>query len=92
MTVVTCTGDAGDSLAHHKGRKFSSEDQDNDDHSGSCAKWHKGGWWYGGCHTANLNGLYLAGSDSTSNVGINWKAWKGYNYSLKATTMMIRRK
>ncbi|CAG2186809.1 Angiopoietin-related protein 1,Ficolin-1-A,Angiopoietin-1,Fibrinogen C domain-containing protein 1,Ryncolin-1,Tenascin-N,Angiopoietin-related protein 7,Angiopoietin-related protein 6,Ficolin-3,Fibrinogen C domain-containing protein 1-B,Fibroleukin,Fibrinogen-like protein 1,Ficolin-1,Ficolin-1-B,Angiopoietin-4,Tenascin-R,Ryncolin-2,Techylectin-5B,Fibrinogen C domain-containing protein 1-A,Microfibril-associated glycoprotein 4,Fibrinogen-like protein A,Ryncolin-3,Fibrinogen gamma chain,Angiopoietin-2,Ficolin len=92
MTFVTYTGDAGDSLAHHNGRKFSTEDQDNDDHSGSCAKWHKGGWWYGSCHTANLNGLYLAGGDSASTVNINWKAWKGYNYSLKATTMMIRRK
>ncbi|CAC5377476.1 Fibrinogen-like protein A,Ryncolin-4,Angiopoietin-related protein 7,Angiopoietin-related protein 1,Ficolin-3,Ficolin-1-B,Techylectin-5A,Ficolin-2,Ryncolin-1,Tenascin-R,Fibrinogen-like protein 1,Angiopoietin-1,Fibrinogen C domain-containing protein 1-A,Tenascin-N,Ryncolin-3,Tenascin,Fibroleukin,Fibrinogen C domain-containing protein 1,Fibrinogen gamma chain,Ryncolin-2,Angiopoietin-related protein 6,Techylectin-5B,Angiopoietin-related protein 2,Angiopoietin-2,Microfibril-associated glycoprotein 4,Ficolin-1-A len=92
MTFSTYTGDAGDSLAHHNGRKFSTKDQDNDDHSGPCAKWHKGGWWYGACHTANLNGLYLAGNDSASTIGINWKAWKGYNYSLESTTMMIRRK
>ena len=48
-----------DGLSHHNGRKFSTYDVDNDNHSGmSCAFTFKGAWWYGSCHESNLNAEY----------------------------------
>ena len=50
---------AGDSLADHKNRKFSTFDRDQDsDQSKNCALIYEGGWWYSGCFHVNLNGLY----------------------------------
>ena len=72
--------------AYHRGQKFSTRDQDNDAQSGSCAVTYKGGWWYGNCHQANLNGQYSKrGSD-----GVVWYHWKGWEYSLRFTEMKIR--
>ncbi|XP_052092426.1 ficolin-2-like [Mytilus californianus] len=85
------TGNAGDSLMEHDGQKFSTYDRDNDVGSGSCAQGSKGAWWYSKCHQSNLNGLYLRGQNSQYALGVVWKAWHGYYYSLKTTTMMIRK-
>lgn len=41
------TGDAGNSLQPHAGKKFTTIDQDNDDNARNCAREHTGGWWYG---------------------------------------------
>ena len=72
------------------GYQFSTKDKDNDVYATSCAQLYKGGWWYGDCHRANLNGLYLeAHHDSYAN-GVNWYHWKGYRYSLKYTEMKIK--
>uniref|UniRef100_K1PJG3 Angiopoietin-related protein 2 n=1 Tax=Magallana gigas TaxID=29159 RepID=K1PJG3_MAGGI len=38
------------------GMSFSTVDRDNDQHSGNCAAYHKGGWWFNSCHNAFLNG------------------------------------
>lgn len=78
----------GDSLTSHHGSQFRTKDRDN---SMSCAATFKGGWWYKTCHDSNLNGQYLNGSHQSFADGINWKAWHGYYYSLKATEMKIRR-
>ena len=74
------------------GQQFSTYDKDNDIHSEDCADLYKGCWWYKNCHQSNLNGQYLGGPHATYADGINWKTWKGYYYSLKATAMMVRRK
>ncbi|CAB4009361.1 Hypothetical predicted protein [Paramuricea clavata] len=89
LSVGGYVGTAGDSFTHHRGAEFATKDAGNGRH---CAQTHKGAWWYRGCHLANLNGLYLHGAHKSFADGINWKTWKGYNYSLKSTSMKIRRR
>lgn len=59
------------------GREFSTSDGSN-----SCAKSHKGGWWYNGC----LNGLY-----GSSNWVQPWYPLLTTGESIQKTAMMIRR-
>ncbi|VDI22880.1 ficolin, partial [Mytilus galloprovincialis] len=88
LRVSGYSGNAGDSLAEHNDKQFSTKDRNNID----CAIEFQGAWWYNGCHHSNLNGQYLNGTHSTYADGINWFDWRGYYYSLKKTSMMIRRK
>nr|ADQ55819.1 fibrinogen-related protein [Mytilus galloprovincialis] len=92
MTCSSYKGNVGDSLARSIGQNFTTKDQDNDKFPQNCAVSFKGAWWYKECHDSNLNGQYLGGTHTSFADGVNWKAWKGYHYSLKATMMMIRRK
>lgn len=92
LLISGYSGNAGDCLAAHNGRLFSTLDQDNDTHeSGNCADWNKGGYWYYKCYRSNLNGAYLKGETKIKYQGMTWPCWRGYNYSLKSTTLMIRR-
>ena len=90
--IILCTylGTAGDSLNYHQGMEFTTKDSDNDKYSGNCAILYKGAWWYNGCHSSNLNGIYHHGQHSSYADGINWYTWKGHYYSLKSTSMKIR--
>ncbi|XP_026542110.1 ryncolin-3-like isoform X1 [Notechis scutatus] len=84
-------GNMGDSFSGHKGLAFSTKDKDNDTYEpASCAAAYKGGWWYGACHSSNLNGLYHKGEHSSYADGINWSAGKGHHYSYKYVDMKIR--
>ncbi len=84
-------GTAGDSLAYHRGRNFTTQDQDNDIHTyGNCAKKRHGAWWYNTCHDSNLNGIYRHANPCPKYDGVIWKHWKGNEYSLKRTEMKIR--
>ncbi|GFV89697.1 techylectin-5B [Trichonephila clavipes] len=76
----------------HNNQKFSTKDRDNDSYTENCALHYKGGWWYGACHDANLNGLYLNGTHKTFADGINWDTFRGKYESLATTEMKIRPK
>ncbi|XP_066019719.1 ficolin-2-like [Pocillopora verrucosa] len=91
LILGSYSGNSGESLAYHRGMPFTTRDQDNDNRGGhNCATTFKGAWWYKHCHSSNLNGLYLRGNHSSYADGVNWKKWKGYQYSLKRTEMKIR--
>ncbi|XP_062396483.1 microfibril-associated glycoprotein 4-like [Sardina pilchardus] len=85
-------GGAGDGLAFHNGMKFSTFDTDQDTSAAeNCAKLFLGAFWYGDCHRANPNGVYRWGADGTvRQVGVEWKPFKGHDYSLKSINMKIR--
>uniref|UniRef100_A0A1X7UM27 Fibrinogen C-terminal domain-containing protein n=1 Tax=Amphimedon queenslandica TaxID=400682 RepID=A0A1X7UM27_AMPQE len=88
LTVGGYSGTAGDSLAYHNGRRFSTIDNDNDNWYHNCAAERNGAWWYNECDRSNLNGPYLYGGyndDATT-----WQDWKGY-YNLDFTEMKTRR-
>lgn len=85
------TGNAGDSFGPHAEKPFSTKDRDHDMHANSsCALSYKGGWWYGSCHSSNLNGLFLNGTHTSYANGIEWFTWKNMNYSLPFVEMKIR--
>ncbi|XP_020622716.1 ficolin-2-like [Orbicella faveolata] len=87
LVIGGYNGTAGDSMAVHNGSPFSTKDNDTTD---ICAQLYKGAWWYKDCHESNLNGLYLKGAHSSDADGVNWKAFRGWQYSLKRTEMKVK--
>ncbi|KAJ1525361.1 hypothetical protein ONE63_010178 [Megalurothrips usitatus] len=89
-------GNAGDSLNDpwygSNNSPFSTYNRDNDRSSLNCASMLKGGWWWKSCGRG-LNGLYLNDpQDLTARQGIVWFRWRGWDYTLKRASMMIRPK
>ncbi|XP_017094788.2 microfibril-associated glycoprotein 4 [Drosophila bipectinata] len=88
------TGDAGDSLRYHAGKKFTTFDQDNDDNGQNCARTHAGAWWYGReCFESNLFGTFQTkyGAEIDYFKGILWKTFlPGPKGSLAYVRMLIR--
>ena len=80
----------GDSMNQHNGMMFTTQDRDHDTKSTNCAVEFHGAWWYRECHTANLNGAYLAGNHTSFADGVNWYTFRGVHYSLKTAEMKIR--
>ena len=91
LFLVGYSGTANDCLSGLSGMEFSTYDRDNDIWSANCAVTFKGAWWYSNCHSSNLNGQYLHGSHTSYADGIEWSCWHGHHYSMKQTTMMIKR-
>ena len=89
-SALLIVGTAGDSLAYHKSRPFTTKDRDNDAHNSNCATMFHGAWWYGSCHNVNLNGFYHHGPYSSYADGVVWEDWKGDQYSVKRAEMKIR--
>uniref|UniRef100_A0A8D1G8S6 Tenascin n=1 Tax=Sus scrofa TaxID=9823 RepID=A0A8D1G8S6_PIG len=66
LKVEGYSGTAGDSMAYHNGRSFSTFDKDTDSAITNCALSYKGAFWYKNCHRVNLMGRY--GDNSHSQV------------------------
>ncbi|KAL5006312.1 hypothetical protein ScPMuIL_015118 [Solemya velum] len=95
LTVSGFSGDAGDGLEYNNKHPFSTQDRDHDVYSDiNCAVREKGAWWYVSCSFSNLNGVYHHhGEHITSALdGVFWRHWRGYDYSLRSTTMSVRRR
>ncbi|PRD27603.1 UNVERIFIED_CONTAM: Techylectin-5A [Trichonephila clavipes] len=92
LHIQDYSGDAGDSMIQtHGSQKFSTKEQDNDSNEkGNCADSIKGGWWYGECHQANLNGLNLREAYKDGAEGVSWYTLKSSYESLDTTEMKIR--
>ena len=89
LTVGGYSGTPGDSLTWHNGMKFSTRDNDNDNHKINCAQYNTGGWWYNSCQYSNLNGIYF--NTPTNNAkGVRWFYNLG-NISRKFSEMKTRR-
>ncbi|KFB37400.1 AGAP002005-PA-like protein [Anopheles sinensis] len=82
-------GTAGNSLQDSEGMMFSTYDRDNDKSDENCAERNHGAWWYKACGDTNLNGAYRK-EYSHDQSGLFWKEFRGVNYSLKRTRIMIR--
>lgn len=83
-------GNAEDSLSFSNGTRFSTFDQDNDHHAGSCAEFYKSGWWFEDCMNANLNGPYRR--YDANNLTMSWFGFRKDLQGLKEAAMMIREK
>ncbi|KAL7740844.1 hypothetical protein ACLKA6_013691 [Drosophila palustris] len=80
-TLGRASGDAGDSLRKHHGMRFSTFDRDNDrEPNKHCAEFYTAAWWYRGCHDSNLAGVY---NNNSTGRGINWRSFRGVDYSLQ---------
>ncbi|XP_076116746.1 ficolin-2-like [Mytilus galloprovincialis] len=91
LTANEYHGTAGNSLAHHNGHRFSTKDSDNDNHPNHCATMFPGAWWFNYCVRSDLNGQYFQKTPDSAHQGVYWRSWKGSNYSLKGSLMMMRR-
>nr|XP_039256652.1 ficolin-1-like [Styela clava] len=96
LTLGEYSGNAGDALGNvqHRNMPFTTKDADHDTHNwGNCAQLFHGAFWYGTCHSTNLNGLYIHGGNNTRRgVGVTWYQWRGNFYSLKFAEMKMREK
>lgn len=77
-------------MSYHNNKLFSTYDKDNDLYTGNCANSFSGGWWFGSCYEASMNGEYKLPTHNISNTGINWKNDKEFKYFYKYTEMKIR--
>ncbi|XP_040093621.1 tenascin isoform X10 [Oryx dammah] len=87
LKVEGYSGTAGDSMAYHNGRSFSTFDKDTDSAITNCALSYKGAFWYKNCHRVNLMGRY---GDHSHSQGVNWFHWKGHEHSIQFAEMKLR--
>ncbi|XP_062550439.1 microfibril-associated glycoprotein 4-like [Armigeres subalbatus] len=88
------SGTAGDGLSYHRNSKFSTMDINNDVAGNNGGVDWTGAWWYRKGHFSNLNGQYLSGKvDHTKfhGKGMTWNPFRGDDYSLKRSRMMVKR-
>uniref|UniRef100_A0A1I8ICR5 Fibrinogen C-terminal domain-containing protein n=1 Tax=Macrostomum lignano TaxID=282301 RepID=A0A1I8ICR5_9PLAT len=78
---------SADSLAHHKGRVFSTTDRDFTSMSCSNSSGGYGGWWFNGCSQCNPNGVYFSTRQATPGKYF-WASVDGM-YSLKSIRLVL---
>ncbi|KAI0214699.1 hypothetical protein LSAT2_000175 [Lamellibrachia satsuma] len=86
VVILFCSS-TGDAFGYHRHREFFTKDDDN---KHGCSNRHQGGWWYGYCVRANLNGRYLRGTYTSFRNGVYWEDWLAVQYSLKYADMKLR--
>ena len=75
LTISGFTGiTPTDPLPYHRGMKFSTYDNDNDQSGGNCAGQAKGngGWWYKNCWKINLNIKYNPAEYGSIHLAGTW--------------------
>ena len=79
------------SMNHHSGKEFSTYDNDNDDHSDSCAVGYRAGWWFGGCGTyVHVNGVY-GGASGLTNINMRMDYLSSNSYEpIRTVAMKVR--
>ncbi|XP_055943302.1 techylectin-5A-like [Argiope bruennichi] len=84
LWISNYTGDAGDGMSAHSGKRFSTKDEGK----ASAVTALKGAWWINvdWAHS-HLNGLYLPGQDDPKSI--HWYEWL-QNEGLAFTEMKIR--
>ncbi|GFO02549.1 tenascin-r [Plakobranchus ocellatus] len=65
-------GTAGDSMGQHRKKVFAT---DRDVYGKNCPELYIGAWWYSACHSANLNGKWMA----YNYKGPRWRLFSGKN-------------
>jgi len=87
ISVSGYSGTAGDALAYHNGKPFTTKDRDHDNH---CAVTSTGAWWYDYCFHSNLNGKYQL--TNPSELLTTSPRWRGFNdwKAVKFVEMKLR--
>ncbi|XP_066923489.1 fibrinogen-like protein A [Clytia hemisphaerica] len=78
-----------DKMNYHNGMKWSTRDRDNDLRPAhDCAYDQRGAWWYNGCETSNLNGIYDSfNKEKNPDEAFGWNPFR-----LEFSEMKVRRK
>ena len=88
-------GNMGDSLELHNKKKFTTKDNDNDNHFRNCAVYNNGyPWWFDECYfyQSLLTFMYYDKQNSKYKAGPKWYRLHNNRNSLKSATMMFREK
>ena len=88
--LIYFLGTAGNSLSRNNNMSFTTRDVDNDKWKENCARARHGAWWFKKCAAqSHLNGEYLGGAHNKNVMGIQWRSFKGSNYSYKIAEMKV---
>ncbi|XP_076084687.1 fibrinogen C domain-containing protein 1-A-like isoform X3 [Mytilus galloprovincialis] len=80
LTIGDYSGNAGNQMVYHNEMKFSTFDQDNDQHDAKCANSY-GPWWHKSCCHSGLNKKF--------NTNLYWNDFN--SNAAKTSVMMIRK-
>jgi len=90
ISVSGYSGTAGDALAYHNGKSFTTKDRDHDNYDGNCAERYTGAWWHDRCYHSNMNGKYQL-TDPFKLLDTS-PVWRGFNdwKAVKFVEMKLR--
>ncbi|KAH9515391.1 hypothetical protein Btru_014330 [Bulinus truncatus] len=90
LHIENFKGNTFDDFMNQNDLEFTTFDRDNDRMNDShCGVWFTTGWWFGNCHTVNLNGHFNL--SHFHGQGVNWFNITGYYNTLTFAEMKIRK-